>query len=879
MGTTHSRQTFPGDGPDDDAVFDVRLSALPARTLKELRFTHTRTALDARADSRAQVDRCTAAAAAELFRAIGAQGIDPQRQKNLLRIKRALGRGRVPGEDVLTTLPAPLADALRRVDDALARHLQEGVQVETAFAADRARTRELLAEHVTAPLLRNGVLQSAPSLEDLVDSDDWPQRMASDKRAARVAQFVYRAAAKTSPFSTFTCTGRPGAEGSAGRSTTPDPGSTRLVRQLDGKIWALLIHDLAERPAVAARWDLRPNPSLTWVEALERFVLLGPPPAEQLRSFPDHPAIRLVHEAPSRTAAATTWSRRVAGCADDSTPAADTVETLLRSGVLEAVCPVSESVDQPVGDLVAWIEQHGVASDVPYLGTLRRLATVLAECPSPTDPQRLRTEHRLLDAAVRELLAMLGRSADDLGPDLVLVHESAVLTEPVTVPAAERPSAADLATVSAARSWLAVLDVKWPGRLAVSTYAAAVVPPGRSVPLLQFYQAVHQELQRGQGPLADHLRTWFSPVPVQPGPSTRATQLTAPLLELLHERQRCTELVPRPSEHGDGVTRLSLQQVADQLRTRPERLRSTGPAAVYLQAASTTDARWVVNVVHGGHGRGRARTDHLMRCAGLDPAPVSVARGTHTLPAEYTGTHGSSLNARRATLPAAIDYPCTTGPAPGQERLPVGRLHVRTGATGLVELVDARDGTRVQPTHVGMLADYQLPPLARFMERVFGDAYLLHPSSPPFASDLALGSLAGITRIPRVQVEDLVVQRRRWIVPAADFPRPRTDRSHATYLEDLQGWLSDRDLPATSYARAWGRDLRGDKAKSRKPMLLDLDSWWTVWELLRHSAGADFVVLDEALPDPFGRHPDAPAVELLIEVPAHLVDDEMRRAA
>jgi hypothetical protein len=199
-------------------------------------------------------------------------------------------------------------------------------------------------------------------------------------------------------------------------------------------------------------------------------------------------------------------------------------------------------------------------------------------------------------------------------------------------------------------------------------------------------------------------------------------------------------------------------------------------------------------------------------------------------------------------------------------------LHVRRTAGGLIELFDARCGTRIEPAHVGMLADYQLPPLARFVERVFGDAYLLHPSTPPFASDLALDRLTDITRIPRVQIDDVVIQRRRWIFPSAVLPRPRAGEHSTGYLHSLQEWFVAHELPPTAFVRAWGQELRGNKVKSRKPMLLDLDSWWTVTELLRHSTGADFIVLDEALPDPFGRDLGAAAVELLVEVPAYRIN-------
>ncbi|ALU39622.1 hypothetical protein AS188_07495 [Kocuria flava] len=863
-----------GDAAHDD-VMDVRLAALPAGVLAQLRFTATRSALEARERAHRALEQCTAAADAVLYTAIGTAGTSGAPAKELLRIKRALGRGRTPSAEALAGLPDPVAAALRQVAAARTAHEDAAAHLETAFAADLDRTRSLLAGLAADPLLRTGILRSAPTLEALVDAATWPAHLSSDKRATRVAQFVHRAAAKTSPFSTFTCTGRSGSAVDDGALLRPGAESVRLVRQLDGKIWALLLQDLRGRDALAAVWPVRPNPSLTWLPSLSRTALLGPPPEEQLRLLPEHPALRAVRTGPPEPVPAQVWTRRLTGElgleADDD----GLVPMLLRAGALQAQDPVSEHGDRPVGELVHWLELHGLAPAVPWFPLLARLAGLLEPKPRPTDASAQRVHRRELDGAVEDLLAALGHTPDELGADLEPVHESAVLDRPV-LPASV-PTAGDLDLIGTARSWLSALDVKWPGRLAVAAFAETLLPEGGSLPLLEFYRAVHQELRRGDGPLAEHLRTWFAAVPRQPGLDTPLTALTAGLRQLHEERRRATELVGRCTDAQRQSARIPLELVQEQLRLRPELLRSGAPAAAYLQATQEPGSRWVVNVLHGGHGRGRARTDHLMRCAGLDPRPLHPARPDRpagAVAAEWTGTHGSSLNARRPVLPTALDYPHTTGPASGQRRVPVGRLHVRRSAVpGLLELVDPRDGTVVVPAHVGMLADYQLPPLARFVERVFGDAYLLHPSNPPFASDLPLDRLTGITRLPRVQVEDVVVQRRRFVVPADLLPRPVPSQSRAVYLGQLRDWFADHGLPSTAYARAWGQELRGDKVKARKPMLLDLDSWWTVTELLRHSGGARFVVLDEALPDPYHHDAASPVTELLAEVPPHRPDD------
>lgn len=862
------------DVAEHDDLVDVRLAGLPSGVLQQLRFTDTCSALENCRRTQRALKQSTGAADAVLYAAIGTPGTPGQLTKELLRIKRALGRGRVPSAETLVGIPDAVAGSLRRVALAQTAHEHASGHLEDAFSADRGRTQRVLGDLVTNPLLRAGILRSAPTLEALVNTGKWPEHLAMDKRATRVAQFVHRASAKTSPFSTFTCTGRLGTPGDPEAVSEPGPDSVRLVRQLDGKIWALLLQDLRSRPALATVWPVRPNPSLVWLSSLSRVALLGPPPEEQLRLLPDHPALRAVLAGPPEPVSPQIWSRRLTqelGLEPDDN---GIVPMLLRVGALQAEDPVSEHGDRPVGELVQWLERHRLAQDVPWFPVLVRLARLLGPSPRPTDPAALRVDRQELDQTVENLLAALGHGVAELGSDLEPVHESAILDRPVALTVI--PTRDDLDVIGAARSWLSVLDVKWPGRLAVAAYVETLLPAVGALPLLEIYRAVHQELRLGEGPLAAHLRTWFAAVPRQPGSDTPVTALTASLRQLHDERRRGAELVKRCTDEEQEIARIPLDLIQEQLRTRVELLRSGAPSAAYLQATQASGSKWVVNVLHGGHGRGRARTDHLMRCAGLDPQPLLPAapdRPVGAMAAEWTGTHGSSLNARRPVLAAALDYPHTTGPGTEQQRIPVGRLNVRRGATpGLLELIDSRDGAVLAPAHVGMLADYQLPPLARFVERVFGDAYLLHPSNPPFASDLLLNQLTGITRLPRVQVEDIVVQRRRFVVPAELFPRPISTQSWVVYFGELREWFAENGLPSTCYVRAWGQDLRGDKAKSRKPMLLDLDSWWTVSELLRHSGGAQFVVLDEALPDPYCHDPTMPVTELLAEVPPYRSD-------
>ncbi|MCX7542590.1 hypothetical protein OS128_06645 [Corynebacterium sp. P5848] len=867
------------DQVKNNDVVDIRIATLPAGVLKELRFTNTQAALQNWVLVMGDLDNCIEIADKALYSAIGVlDGMEGEEAKQLLRIKRALRRGRTPRQEMLVGLSNALSNTLHQVILAHARCEEAIVNVERAFAADRTRTKNVLARVATEPLLRNGILCSAPTLEALIGSPKWPDYLNKDKRATRVAQFIYRAAAKTSPFSTFTCTGRPHVGACDTAIQLPYPESVRIVRQLDGRIWALLMQNLRERDQIKAVLRLRPNPSLTWITSLSRAALLGPPPMEQLRLLPIHPAFRTVLAAPMEAAPPSIWKKRLAEdlyLQGESDEASMLVEKLLRAGILQPDDPVSESSDRPVSELVQWLRDRGVSSTIEWFPSLARLASLLEPSPSATDGEALRSTRNEAGRSIEEILGVLNYKSTDLGGDVEPIHESAVVDRPVVTPA--MPATDDLITIGAAHSWLSVLDTKWPGRLTVAAFGDTFLPDQGTVPLLEFYRAVNKEMREGESRHASLLRTWFSAVPLQPESGLPTKELTPALHQLRSERQRNLNLVTRFLDEEHGVSRIPLNLVQKQLHERAKLLCSTAPSAVYIQETGSTDARWVINVFHGGHGRGRSRTNHLMSSAGLFAQPIvpkKTSSAGRVVVAEWTGTHGSSLNARQPVLSAAIDYPYTTGPSSGQYRIPISCLHVRRSDTrGLLELIDIRDGTVINPAHTGMLADYQLPPLARFVERVFGDAYLMHPSNPPFASNLALNQLTEITRVPQVQVEDVVIQRRRFIVPIRLFPRPESGQSDEAYLRVLYQWFSNHALPTTCYARAWGRNLSTDKVKSRKPMIFDLYSWWTVTELLRHSGGADFVVLDDALPDPFRKEPASPVTEILIETPAYFVGD------
>ena len=196
------------------------------------------------------------------------------------------------------------------------------------------------------------------------------------------------------------------------------------------------------------------------------------------------------------------------------------------------------------------------------------------------------------------------------------------------------------------------------------------------------------------------------------------------------------------------------------------------------------------------------------------------------------------------------------------------------------------------PLHLGMLADYALPPAMRFADRAFGTAWMIHPSRPLLISWARLGAArrsagrrpAGtpaptpplaIIRRPRVEAGHVVLRRARWAVPAGWVPARARGESDADFLLRLAAWLRRQSVPGRIFVRGWAHDDFGEKvSKAHKPVYFDVANPWLVAEFERRAAAFDFLIFEEALPDPGealggrrdGATGDAWVTEFLVEI-------------
>lgn len=546
-------------------------------------------------------------------------------------------------------LPAGTADRIGAWTERLARRDRLAAGLPGTLERETERTLGLLIGTAARPEFRHGLVQSSPTL-----SAQWEKWLAHPvgqpprKVLVRLVRYVSRAAAKTSPNSTFTAIGT-GAWTSGGDGVlvlAPLPPARCLIEP-DGTLMA----DLAA--AVAADAELRPalrvraNPSLTRVG--DRVMVLGRRPLEDIASVAALPGVEACLRAldGDRPALGELYARLGAGT--DGGKVRAFVDRLAELGVIEPHLPVDDQERDKFGALARWLRQHGGARWAPAAAASARLSAALT---APGDAGAVaghRARLRAVGAAVTELRASAGLVPDPEGRSASL-HEYAVFPGPVAtaaLPAWQDP----LASLELIRRWMAPHDTALPLRLALGAYGNSRYPAGDPVPFLVFHRALLADLAGGGGGPLDDLRTLLALGGTGRG---AATWRSAALRDLAALRARSVAALLGTPPGADGVARPDPDLPAGDAGL-PSWAVPAGSVAWFVQPDGP---RLVLNCAMSGHGRGRDRSLYLIAHGGGD-LPPTAAPPTEALVADSSGDFGHSLNLRRADGGHELDYPFT----------------------------------------------------------------------------------------------------------------------------------------------------------------------------------------------------------------------------
>jgi hypothetical protein len=809
-----------------------------------------------------------AAAASELsdllHAAIGAAG-DGELKARLVAVRRAVHRGRRVDPARLADVPADLAEPVQAWTARLAERDRLLAALPAQLEQDWAASYESLSAAARLPAFQLGLVHANPdmflALRKWSDSGRAPQR----QTVLRLAQYLARSAAKTSPYSTFTSSGL-AAWGEADDTVqlTGRLAEGRMVATTATEISVGSLHRIAravsERPEFVGGCRIRFNPSATVTG--DALVFLGRRPVESVHTLALSPTLRRVMELTTGETTLNELRGRLRALAADAHQVDVFLRRLVALGLLELLPPLADQSPDPVADLRAWLHQLRQPGLERLDRTLHGVHEALASYPTITAPgDRVAVRDaviRGLDTALREV----GDHAHANNPKLAQefarysFYENAVY--PGTAAVLDRRSWQPLLDdLDAVRSLLGLIGPDLPFKLTLGSLFRGRYPVGAEVPLLVFYRDVLAEQSAGAGsnPAARGSRPAHSRFATEDSP-------VEAVRELYRLRTASKRLLGERTPDPDGVVRVDREEVRTLAKEWPDWVRTPTSVAVYCQLADAAHGpELVVNTVSCGFGRGRNRVRQILDVLDLRddvPAEPGLAEGRDgVLFAEFEAVARSAVNVRKPGVRLVVDYPGVRSMRGSDDLLPVNDLYVRCGDDGLLALVSRRLGRQICPVHPGLGADRLLPPTARFMIEAFGESNTwfgphteLRMVSDPRADN-------GVRHLPRLMVGHVVLRRAMWMTRADRLPRRADAASDAAWMLRMAGWLAEHGIPERCFVTvldpaSLGQGENGQgPSNDTKPNYVDFASMLLLLGLERRLTEPNAIVqISEMAPDP-----------------------------
>jgi len=842
----------------------IRLAGMSSEVLRELRSHEVGRAVARQAGQRRRLKADAEALSDDLYEAISGLAEHPAKPL-LVGLRRALYQGRKPTDrEWSPSTRQVLGEALAgQVDRSLAAHarcrsgedeLDELIRSETG--AGIARLRGV----VSSPAFRRGLLQASAELS--ADLDKWladPGRAAPRRLAEALAKYVTRAAAKTSPFSTFMVAGR-GVwieDDVVVRQSGGGLSSARGVLEL-GHITRSALHTaLVTSERTRPGMIIRVNPSMVAVG--ERLRFLGHPPEEPMITIDGTPAIRACIELLSDDATSTFGD--LAGklaATGNAQPAQVTafLDHLVEIGLLHVVPQPGGQITTP-GEVAGWLRSLGEG----FAGESALLQVVSDHLRAAVPIDDVGGHRRRVSGvgrALTDLADRLGRPITFRGS--MATFDAAVAEQPLAECGHRtwRPVLDDLQVI---RRWLALFSPGLDLKLALDAWWSRRRADGRRIRFLDFYHEVMQEIAEGTAAGKEIGRRWHSGGPGGKSVSDRSGELRA-------LRDEAARMLWRDAGNG-GIVSIDPGELTGAVARFPDWVDDLYSVGVYGQPlVEDTGPAFVVNNIFTGYGKGHRRVDSL---AGRRAEPWPIP-GEYPLFAGLGGSLGTSLNVREPCVAHEIAYPWHGDVRPGVGRLDLRDLWVeRDHARDLLRLRSGELDREVRPLHLGMSAPWTLPRAAQLLVRAFGEE-----APMPFAAIAPRGHWSAMTddhAVPRVRVGRVVVRRARRQMDHARVPVRRAGEREGAYLVRLAEWRHDAGIPETSFVKGVSRKRSAAaRPNEHKPLFMDFANLFLLRafdDLLR--LRPDKILFEEALPDPMSareNHGGEHVMEMLVDVSA-----------
>ncbi|MFE1791894.1 lantibiotic dehydratase [Streptomyces sp. NPDC059525] len=825
----------------------------------------------------------------------------------VLPLRRALHNGREPRPALLERL-GDLPERLPRLACWLdLRTRRTALLAELAPAAERALAAErgALAALCREPALAKAVaLTSADLLRAVERAGTGAQDRKARKEEAAVLRYALRASTKTSPLSWFTAVGWGPLPQTSGR-TVPAWGRAPVLegplhavvqpsRTLTTALTLALLDAPHRREALPHRITSTARTSGGRVAysrdrtafAGGRYLVAAEDEAELPATGPlglvtdraEHPVP--LQQLTGLLAAALAGS----GAGDGRAAAAGFLDRLAEAGLLVPGTPVPPQAPDPLGRLADWLRSlgdapagdgvpagdgasagdgvpagHGAAAveDAAHaarLDELARMTAAFADTPAPDRPALLAG----LARRWAEALAAAGRPVPAVSAPLSAVSEDVVAPRPVDLEGFL--DSGDHETLGEVTALAELFDLGHLLRRVVRDRFVARYGPGGRCPNPWEFGGEIADAWEAAGRLA-------ALDPADPLPTG-----TAALADLRAEAVAAV----RDAVDGDPDGADEVVLPPDLLKGLGDRLPDWALArplsyAYFLQRDPRT-GRLCVNQVYGGWGRFTSRfLDSLAPDATAEVSrQIRRALGPGARAAQIRPVGGFNANLHPLLVPDEI------GP---------DRRWTSLGEADL-ELVhdETADQVRIRLRGTGELLDVLYPGFLSpvLLPRRLGAHLADQPHGAVDFRPLVPGGTrpapggGQVLHRPRLRHRDVVLRRRRWLLPPDVLERLRADlvAGGPVPAEAAARWRAALDLPEQVFLHPVAAAPGGHAAEDLltrlgrpKPHLVDLGNALHLrclpkW-LSRHGGGA---VLEEALPAPGGLDAPARAVELVLEV-------------
>lgn len=816
---------------------------------------------------RQQAER--AEAVADVLYAMVPRVDDATRRSLVLPLRRSVHNQRPVQQDLdlgpIEDLPgsALVVDWVARQRRVAALEQQLRAAHDDRLHGEREALRSLLT---TSTLTRSLAMSSTllPAAAERYCSRPWGQL---DKRGRKSEQHLLRyglrASTKTSPFSQYTVIGYPHQAGER-----PTTGATVVSEiTLNSSYVRRLEAALRRAPGVAGRLVVHPAVGLRVLDG----TLVGTGQRDALGAAAAEIADRYGEAQVSIPAspvalAVLSWLRQQDGeeaVIDDLVDTlADKVRGLGRDdalrfvqhlqdcGVLTCKPVVHEQSADPLGDITGWLSLVSAASDTPVLRAvvdqlhrLTQIQTDLAAAPATTRASLLGRSETI----AAELLGSLGDDATQRPLPTPLWYEDARLAGPT--PDATGAWAPTLDQIGQLLDVIHVFDEQHVFMRVLRHRFVERFGVGGSTSDLEelsrlYLPAYDDALQINEG--LPHALLDSDPV------LAGLVSLRERLLSELRELLVCADVHTDVHLPEEWVTRVR-EELPTWCTQRP------ASYAVFLQPRGREAAHGaVLNKIYNGWGNYVSRflthaPDHV-----LEEVRDTIARHfpEGETVAEFRPVNGFNANVHPLLTPHEIDV--SGRPSDGQIRLE--SLDIRHNTeTDRVELLDRGTGARVHPFYLGFLIPYYLPSRLVPLTAMAGNGSIMF--EPQVSADRAPGvDRTGIRSYPRIVWRDLVLARRRWIVPAGEIPVPAAGEDDAGYFLRFNAWRHAAGLPDEFFLHPPAPELQpgqvndyfGSYLSNRKPQYVAATGRLHSLHLRRllvEQPGVD-VVFEEALPAP-----------------------------